>query len=156
MSIQTLEGCCGVGEIQYVGSMGGPKEALKTILGDFVEHNYGGGGSYYSYAKGCYVDEPEKESFEWLPMDGHLVFTEVAKVTRPQQIQVGYGKKLAALIKKEKLGSVIVSKPRKNAINHPDHILKVYVWTPNERACKAWAKKNGVFSETYASAGNRY
>lgn len=48
------------------------------------------------------------------------------------------GEGLAKYIKKNKLGSFIVTRARRNP--NTDHMVKVWVWTPNERNLKRWYK----------------
>lgn len=48
------------------------------------------------------------------------------------------GENLAKYIKKNKLGSFIVTRARRNP--NTDHMVKVWVWTPNERNLKKWYK----------------
>ena len=52
------------------------------------------------------------------------------------------GTLLAKFIRKNKLGTVVGSKPEWNRVNHPDHQVRVWVWTPDDAKLKAWYKQN--------------
>lgn len=52
-----------------------------------------------------------------------------------------YGPEFAALIKKHKLGDLSESTPHNNRRVHPDHLVQVWIWCPDEERLKAWYKK---------------
>lgn len=52
----------------------------------------------------------------------------------------GNGKNLCDYINKNKLGVVISTRQKKNP--NSGNVIKVWIWSPNERNLKAWAKIN--------------
>jgi len=52
------------------------------------------------------------------------------------------GTSLARFIRMKKLGKVVGSQPEWNRVNHKDHMVRVWVWTPNPDALKKWFAKN--------------
>lgn len=152
--------CCAVDEIADLSSHASAEEAMYAFCGELVDR--GGDGytaedRWYDNHPGRYVDgryvpgaEPPanlRESKAICKPSGFYTFTGVVKHTRGgQPTQNGqYAPNFAKYIIKHKLGSVVESRPAANRCNHPDHIVKVYVWHPNERNLRKWwrNKQNG-------------
>jgi hypothetical protein len=57
------------------------------------------------------------------------------------------GTKLAAYIERHKLGRVIASRKRVNGNTH--NLIQVWIWSPNERSLRKWARKHGWNTEAY-------
>jgi len=56
--------------------------------------------------------------------------------------QAKYGSKFARFIKKEKLGKVVTLPKKPNSLNHPDHIVQMWLWSPDVEALRKWYAKN--------------
>jgi hypothetical protein len=57
-------------------------------------------------------------------------------------IETGYGRELAKFIKKNKLGDVVESPLEYNRVNHPTHLVGVWVWRPDVKKLTEWFYKN--------------
>lgn len=140
--------CCAVEDIHNLADSASAESAMR----DFVQEHISASGGYYSYYNRCTT--PSELEVE---IPGHVIFTEVVgfqtaagkkRVRRAYEPKTnGYGKKFAAYIKRHKLGSVVASAVTKNHVNHPDHLVKVYVWTPDIKAVEALNKKKGWVTE---------
>jgi hypothetical protein len=64
------------------------------------------------------------------------------KLQNAVQPNAYYGPRFAAYICKHRLGTVIVGGTAPNRINHPTHVIRLWVWTPNPDRIKAWWKKH--------------
>lgn len=92
-----------------VDEINGIDEKPKDVLISICDEKYGGGDS--------------KQAF--------IIFTD--NVT-----EYSHGENLAKYIKKNKLGSLQVTRARKNP--NSGNLVKVWIWTPNERKLKMWYK----------------
>lgn len=128
MDVVQLDGCCGVAEIQYLADETTPTSALREIASEFFTGSQGAGVG------------------EW----AHLIFTEVSNHAGKKQT---YGADLAALIRKERLGTVTVSRAKINP-NHrnPAHWIKVYTWAVDAKRFYKWVQANcpGFMNEDVA------
>jgi hypothetical protein len=78
-------------------------------------------------------------------LSAFYIFTGVIKLTEPQhgwQGGVTYGPRFAKFIKDNKLGEVSTLRGHPNRVNHPDHVVKVWVWHPNKRNLSIWYREN--------------
>jgi len=75
-------------------------------------------------------DEEKLEANERLDPDDDEVY------------RIKYGSTFAKFIKDNKLGKVTVSPGRPNYLNHPTHVVKVYIWAPDREALVNWFTKN--------------
>lgn len=57
---------------------------------------------------------------------------------------LGYGEAFAAYIKEHKLGTVTKCPARPNRINHPNHIVRMWMWCPDPKRLTAWWIENRV------------
>lgn len=135
--------CCAVEDIYDLQSTASAEDAMKLFVKEHIVKT----DSYYDYYNSRRVGGGVEVS-----IPGHVVFTEVVGVYRgnkkvvPGRYDVkvnGYGKRFSTYIKRHKLGSVIASVATRNHVNHPNHAVKVYVWSPNIKAIKALNKKKG-------------
>jgi len=119
------------------------KGALKKIFGVWLD-------SKLRYA-------PKTDSSDYRihrHCSGHYIFAGVINLTgdlererkSPGCADLTYGPKFAAFIKRNKLGTLASSLPEINRINHPEHTVKVWVWTPDPDALAKWFEKE-VFPE---------
>ena len=69
------------------------------------------------------------------------IFTGVVGYTKSKG-KPRYGPEFANFISEHKLGTVTEAPARVNRTNHPTHLVKVWVWSPNYRKLKAWYNKN--------------
>lgn len=144
--------CCAVNQLHHlhtqidpVTKLFDPKGAIKAIFKSWSDYQirYGSPsiarsvvGTLRSY---CHA---------------HYIFTGVVELKGNIEVEsrgagcndLTYGPALAAFIKKNKLGKVIVSPQEVNRVNHPNHFVKVWVWTPDLTNLEAWFIKN-VFPE---------
>ena len=146
MTVETLQSCCGVTEILELREHPTPEEAMKVFVDCYVRWD------------GTFTDLPHQ-----------VVFNGVEKFTAPDKPpsrddrcyhwngtfnenewqralaehaknqKCGYASRFAAFIKKNRLGTIISPHGQPN-VNHKNHIIKVYVWHPDEKRLKAWYK----------------
>lgn len=127
-----VTGCCGVGEIEDLSHCSGPESAMK----EFCE---------IIYEEGTMDDPYGEEGNKRGNIPKNLyTFTGVVKHTDNSSSSRGftYAPDFKAFILKHKLGTVVESKGRTNIHNHPTHVIKVYVWSVNQRNLKAWHKQH--------------
>lgn len=67
-----------------------------------------------------------------------------------------YGPNFAAFIRKNKLGKVSVSHAATNCVNHPTHVVRIWAWCPDEKALRAWYKKNQTPKEVKAKKATAF
>ena len=96
------------------------------------------GLSEYTNAKDAMLDACEELGIYNYPKytPGFVIFTGV--VNRGQR----YGQNFKAFILRNKLGSVAESPAAPNRINHPSHLVKVWVWQPDPTRLQHWYKQN--------------
>jgi hypothetical protein len=84
-----------------------------------------------------------KNKYAWQTLGGHYVFVGVEKITDDEDdASVGYAEPFYQLIRTEGLGEVkkgplAVSRPY-----HLNHLVRCYLWSPDEAALQAWGKKH--------------
>lgn len=107
--------CCGV---QFIDSIQDetPKETLLAVCAKKYEDGENEWGDY---------SDPWEQAF--------LVFTDNVSDS-------DYGNKLAKYITEHKLGGVKATRQRRNP--NTTNMIKVWVWTPNERNLKKWYNKH--------------
>lgn len=128
MYVQELQSCCGVGElidIRY-GPGGGsyersnPEKIIKYVC------NEAGLG-----VKNVWDDDPRETLY------GLYVFSDaVSESGKIHRI----GLNLAKYIVDQGLGTVLESPAKINSVNHPEHKVKVWIWSVNKAALRAWNK----------------
>lgn len=129
-------GCCGVQEILSLSSMASAEAAMlaftKTIFKPSVSrYTYGFNAqkgyvtpySHYTFTAAIYGKEEGK---------AESLLDPEFKLWNP------YGHKFAQYIRDHKLGDVSTTKPVVNALNHPDHRVQIWIWTPDIEALHAW------------------
>ncbi len=118
--------CCAVDEICHLSYSNNAKDAMK----DFCDYL-------------CGYEEEENEK---LDPAAFYTFTGVVKFKGTECARnrgyYNYGKAFKAFILRNKLGMVTESQARPNRINHPNHVVKVWVWSPNATALNKWWRKN--------------
>lgn len=133
----TSTSCCGVDEIDNLQDYTDPEKAMLAFC-DQVFH----------------YDRWIKESQDNLA--GIYIFTGVERLRGTTEIaipytdknrykigvRIGYGSAFAKFITVNKLGKVVAGQAAANRINHPNHIVKCWVWTPAVTALKRWYKEN--------------
>ena len=113
MHLQHLN-CCGIRELAQLRSHRDPKTALKEFLRQI-----------------------QPEHFAWGPLRQRDKFRYVVfSATK----RAKYGREFAKLIEDEKLGELISTGFNQNP--NSGHIVKVWVWTVDHEALKAWKAKN--------------
>lgn len=115
--------CCGVKEICRLQDSKNSKEALIAVL------KYPISGFQFTSRK-----KP-------VPRMGQTFFTQVDNAG--EQCRTKYGEHFAKYLRNQKLGKVVqCSSPAPNP-NYPrGHQIKIWIWTPNPKACWEWWKKN--------------
>ena len=119
MDIHSMS-CCGFRELADIEVCDTPEEVIQAFCGHFATKGY-------DYLSGKYIEK------RFRLFCSHAVFTEV-------QGDGGYGRKLAAYIRKHKLGTVVGSRVATNP--NSDNRLRGYIWTINPRALEGWWKAN--------------
>ncbi len=107
--------CCGV---QFIDSIQDetPESTLVAVCAKKYEEGENEWGDY---------DEPWRQAF--------LIFTDNVSDS-------DNGKDLEDYIKEHKLGTVKATRQRRNP--NTENMIKVWIWTPNERNLKAWYRKH--------------
>ena len=67
----------------------------------------------------------------------HAFYLFTAVVRQPGS-RPTYGQNFAALIRRNKLGALRESVAKPNRVNHPSHIVKVWIWSPNISNLRKW------------------
>lgn len=116
--------CCAVREIANLSGHPSALDAMKAFCKQIWDPAYNG--------------NPTSK------LHGHFIFTGVVKHTDGSKITRDgkYGPEFAAYIKKHSLGDVVESKAASNRVNHPSHLVKVWVWSPHPVNLKKWYAKN--------------
>lgn len=109
--------CCGVREIALLREIRNPESAMKEFLRQIAPE------PYY-----CYAGEGMRRRDKFR----YVIFT----ATKTGK----YGTRFAKLIEDEKLGTLISTDYNKNP--NTGHLVKVWVWTVDHEALKAWKAKN--------------
>lgn len=136
LNLETLA-CCAVvemGDIQYFKT---PTSALKALCKASAPATSRWG-------------EYNDDTADWIPglqLSSFYTFSGIEEVkggnVNRRGVPVGYASKLAAFIRENRLGTVAASPARTNRLNHPTHVVKVFLWTPAKRNLEAWYKKHG-------------
>lgn len=105
--------CCGVQFIDMID------DSPESVLVDVCEKKYNENNDWDEYA------EPLLQAF--------LIFTDNVSDNN-------FGEELADYITKHKLGGVKASRQRRNP--NTDNMIRVWIWSPNERNLKAWYRKH--------------
>lgn len=132
--VYATDGCCAVGEVEGLRYDKNAEASLLEIANEFFD--------------------PDEQRADDIGRWAHVIFTEVTRAeeeknpSREKKSYSGtYGRELAALIKKLKLGTVISTRTAMNP-NHSNkgyrHFVKAYVWTVNRKNFLKWAKEQGV------------
>jgi hypothetical protein len=74
------------------------------------------------------------------PFPGTIIFTGVIAY-KGTGVKPTYGQRFARFITRNKLGTVVGGKPAYNRINHPSHLVRTWVWNPDQRALEEWFKE---------------
>ena len=120
--------CCAMNQID---NLSGHRTAKDAML-DFCER----------------VTDDEDDGWDETPTFSSLaafyVFSGEVKRTDGTKVPLGgkYGPNFADFIKRNKLGSVVCTEAHPNRVNHPKHIVKIWVWHPDLKRLMAWRKKH--------------
>jgi len=114
LMILTNTQCCAVQEISDLSYHKTAKEAMKTFCDEVG-----------------YFHQQRPAAF--------YIFTAVVRQPRSKPT---YGQRFAELIRRNKLGELRESVARPNRLNHPNHLVKVWIWAPNERNLWKWDRRN--------------
>ncbi len=120
--------CCGLREAEDVGVHETPEEALQDLCANAST------ADPYGRSEANQLFQPSLGGFS------HIVFTGAAATSRRT-----YADKLAAYIRRHKLGAVTTARKARNP--NSGNILGVYVWTVNRRVLAAWYKKHPINEE---------
>lgn len=126
--------CCAVEELVNLNVYEGkPEEAMRNFCKNHAPsarfHNpkgFTGVAAFYVFSGVVEYRNPK----EW---------GDISKVD-----QVHYGPDMAAYIKKHRLGVIRESPGRLNRVNHPNHLVKVWVWAPSVEGLRRWWNEFGV------------
>ena len=121
--------CCGLIEMYGMGTVDDPKAHLLSVCKSWWP-----------------APQMPNMAHRWMiaTVHGQYMFHGVVKYTgsKDGRYSETAAENLAKYIRRHKLGTVVGSKPAANRVNHPDHILRVFVWNPDVDAMKAWYQKN--------------
>jgi hypothetical protein len=136
--------CCGLTEIVDLLEHDSPKEAMLGFMNQVVIKN--------RYTKLTRIN-----------IGGFYIFSGVEKVLNPNivtyengiaepdydyidddrcPVKIKYASEFAKFIVRNKLGVLRASPLRPNTLNHPDHIVKCWIWAPDIKALKIWYNAN--------------
>ncbi len=124
--------CCATREIDGLDMCNTPKEAMD----DFLDEQCLTSGDYSHNSYGDAI-RPSNEN-----VSAFYYFTGIMGYTDNKANKPKYGQKFSAFIKKEKLGKVIFSGAAPNRVNHPTHIVGVWVWRPSIKGLKSYVTRN--------------
>lgn len=140
--------CCAVSELGHISEETGPSEIIRRVCEDLTESSAYG---YWDATKGTWIKPPKSTKFISKP-SAFYIFTGVEKVIKLKdnvdrfgfeyEVPIKYGSRLASYIKRHKLGTVTVAPLKPNRRNHPDHLVRVWVWTPSEFGLQKWWAKH--------------
>ena len=148
MNVKQLASCCGVAEITELREHPTPEEAMKVFveqhkkwdddtIGDIpLQVIFNGVEKFTTLDKPPSRDEPH---FRWNNGVFDKKYWESSLNEHEKNQRCGYASRFAAFIKKNRLGTIISPRGRPN-VNHKNHIIKVYIWHPDEKRLKAWYK----------------
>lgn len=137
--------CCAVMEMAHISENEGPEEVIREVCESVW------GDSYYDPE----WDDPPSQN----KPQAFYTFTGVVgykKGSDDEGENTDYAPKLAAYIRRHKLGIVTESPARYNRTNHPDHKVRVYVWAPSARKLKEWWNKRKPERERVSHRGNSW
>lgn len=89
-----------------------------------------------------YLNAQTKMWHRRLMLSAFYVFTAMVENTRSGR-ETDYGQSLAAYIRKNKLGKVMMTPARVNRVNHPTHMVRGWIWMPEVDMMSAWWEANG-------------
>ena len=124
-------GCCAVTEITDLSDHKLAPDAMKAFCEEVVGNWERNAWPIRVVAK----DEP-------LHLGGFYIFTGV--VEQKERTGKGrrptYGQNFAAFIRRHRLGHLTESVAVSNRLHHPNHLVKVWVWSPAPRNLNRWWK----------------
>lgn len=128
-------GCCGTKEITGLSTHKTVEEAMKAFCTPLFEKGTGNWGYYaktvytfYIFTAAVYSKEDRDKYVKQHPGYAHSYNL--------------YGHNFAKFIRAKKLGKVWTSAALVNVAFHPDHKVKVWLWSPDKVALKAWWEQN--------------
>ena len=134
--VHRLLGCCGIEEILGVTYGITPEEILQAVCRD------GLGTRSSPVQTGC--GHGLSALFTWsAALNTATDLNNGTAIKNP-----GGGEQLAVYIAKHKLGQVVFGGEAPNRKWHPQHLIKVWVWTVDVEALKTWWSKHEPKPET--------
>ena len=124
-------GCCAVQEIVHLRDHDNTAEAMA----EFCKQTYT--SQTYDYNTSAYIYRLNPRA----KLHGHYTFTGVIGYKDRKERSITYAPNFAAFIRTHQLGAVVGGKAEYNRTNHPTHLVRVWIWTPNPVNVKAWYKK---------------
>lgn len=123
--------CCALAELDGLAYGGDAHEQMMDFCEQVMYQED------YDYVTGTY-----KRMWSQDTIGNHYIFTAVVKYVKESKGQKSpkYGPQFKAFILKNKLGTVVEGAAKPNRLNHPDHIVKAYIWNPHITNLKAWYK----------------
>lgn len=132
--------CCALWEVSNISQHRTPREALLSICK----------GLWNPYAKELqkfktfcmFSGVVEIKGYEAMDKPNKDMEMSYAYLGNIKYGNVNYGPKFAAYIIKNELGEVGCVGEGYNEPGHPKHLVKLWVWRPNNKAIRAWWDKN--------------
>lgn len=125
--------CCGIKEIHGIQDSASPQESIKLFLSThkvFNRHSYNKISSLYVFSA---VVKERGTANNYDGVAGLITDTT-------------YGPKLAAYIRKNKLGEVVEGPARVN-LNHRKHTIQAWFWSPNWKGLRKWHKDHSKLAD---------
>jgi hypothetical protein len=133
--------CCGLQEIDDLQSHDSPKEAMEDFCSATLSKNMYTGritnnmGNIYIFSGVERVSNAKIKTYK----NGQA---EPETLGWVDPVKIKYASEFAAFIRRNKLGVVKESPARSNRLNHPNHMLKCYIFCPDGKAISKWFLQN--------------
>lgn len=122
--------CCAVKEIANLSDHASPEDAMESFCRNEVD-GYNGESTSPSDL------QTPSAFYTFTGVIGHRG-GRGGGVNPYYQANFTYGPRFADYIRRHKLGAVTSSVARVNRLNHPTHLIRVWMWAPSERNLKRW------------------
>lgn len=138
--------CCAITEIAEMQEHDSPKEAMLSFCNKVIVNNRYTGklksnlGGFYIFAGVERVTNPKIKTFRNGEEQGDEYYFSGDEIMYP--VKIRYASEFAAFIRQYKLGDLKASPARPNTLNHPEHIVRCWIWSPNEKTLLQWYQRN--------------
>lgn len=136
--------CCGIQELVDIQEEDSPEEAMLSFCNQVITKNRYTGkivanmGNIYIFSGVERVTSNKIKTYK--NGDGEPEHDIWSNDDYP--VKIKYASELARYITRNKLGVLRASPPRSNVLKHPFHILRCWIWCPDEKAVISWFERN--------------